>query len=75
MLLPNINFKGFKIAAKDACISDNLTCAILHTDICIRCSNINVIAARYILCTKSSNSGHINTKDNTWQDRKTRDRH
>ncbi|MBN3898307.1 MAG: hypothetical protein HWQ41_24445 [Nostoc sp. NOS(2021)] len=33
---------------------------------------MNIITPRDIFGTKSSNSGNINTKDNTWQDSNTR---
>ncbi|WDD31765.1 hypothetical protein PQG02_24210 [Nostoc sp. UHCC 0926] len=56
-------------------ICDNCTCVILHADICIECGIINVITPGDIFWTKSSNSGHINIKDNTWQDSNTRDRY
>ncbi|WP_228674572.1 hypothetical protein [Nostoc sphaeroides] len=54
-------------------IYDNCACLILHADICIGCI-INVITLGDIFLTKSSNNGHINIKDNTWQDSNTRDR-
>ncbi|MEH2071935.1 MAG: hypothetical protein V7K47_27925 [Nostoc sp.] len=48
---------------------------IMHVDICVRAGIMNVITAGDIFCTKSSNSGHINTKDNSWQDSNTYDRY
>ncbi|MEH2315508.1 MAG: hypothetical protein V7K35_29795 [Nostoc sp.] len=43
----------------------------MHADICIECGIINVITPGDIFWIKSSNSGHINIKDNTWQDSNT----
>ncbi|MEH2023965.1 hypothetical protein [Nostoc sp.] len=47
----------------------------MYADICIGCGIINRITPEDILWIKSGNSGNTNTKDNTWQDSNTRDRH